>query len=188
MGHGSESPGPKHVADQGRPEKPTSVGQSLTPPRSGADLPELFGEPPPPDSPDRLRIDELTDKLIEKREKLEYFIITAAIAVIVFTFKDFNDQHGLLHLVDPWVPAAGWIVLLAASGCALFALRRRHSLISINQDWRYENRTSAKDEREAWRIKWNTRLNRASDLLMGILFVSGMSLVGAAYTAALSQR
>ncbi len=132
-----------------------------------------------------MRIDELTDKLIEKREKLNYFIVTAATAVIVFTFKDFNDRSGLLHSVTLWIPASGWVVLLISAGCALFALRRRHTLVSINQDWRYANRISPKDVTEARRIRVNTRLVKVSDFLMGLLFVVGMGLLGIAYSSAL---
>ena len=164
------------------------VGMTENPqgvPESGTDLPRLFGDAPPPGN--ELVIDELTDKLIEKREKLDYFIVTAATAVIVFTFKDFNDPKGLLHTVSLWVPAAGWVVLLMASGCALFSLKRRHTLNSISLDWRYEGRKAPKDEHELKRINRNLHWVKVSDFLMGCLFVAGMALLGLGYSLALQQ-
>jgi hypothetical protein len=91
---------------------------------------------------DPLRIDELTDRLIEKREKLQYFIITAATAVTVFTFNDFNKPLGLLRSGPAWLPLLGWLLLTTSSGLSLYVLRKRHDISWLNLSMRYDGAVS----------------------------------------------
>jgi hypothetical protein len=71
--------------------------------------------------------DDLADRLIEKREKFQYFIITGATAVIVFTFNNFNEPNGVLRLGPHPLTIVGWILLLLAAAAALGLFPLRHA-------------------------------------------------------------
>src|SRR5919106_5268954 len=71
--------------------------------------------------------DDLADRLIEKREKFQYFVITGATAVIVFTFNNFNDPNGVLRLGPHVITIVGWGLLLVSAAAALLLFPLRHA-------------------------------------------------------------
>jgi hypothetical protein len=127
--------------------------------------------------------EELTDKLIDKREKLQYFIITASTAVIVFSFNDFNKAQGTLRHGPLNLIMGGWIVLLLASAFSLYALRARQWVYGRAID---EIRgTDPLKEEDKTRIgKVQTRIRWAGNL-MSACFVGGVTLLAFAYVFAL---
>jgi hypothetical protein len=70
--------------------------------------------------------DDLTDRLLDKKEKLHYFLVTASAAVIVFTFNDLNAPKGRLQEARSLV-VVGWVFLLVAmfASLLLIFLRQR---------------------------------------------------------------
>ncbi len=71
---------------------------------------------------------ELGDKLIEKREKLSYFMVTASVGVIVFTFNNLNKPDSVLR-VRPGTRGFmiwGSISLLLAALASLYGIYERH--------------------------------------------------------------
>jgi hypothetical protein len=124
--------------------------------------------------------DDLSDRLIEKREKFQYFIITGATAVIVFTFNNFNEPNGVLRLGPHWLTIGGWLVLLISAAAALFLFPLRHSryagfldLLEAGQ----RQPTGDKLRKE----KRSRRLVRLTEWVMGVAFITG---VGALTVAA----
>jgi hypothetical protein len=77
-------------------------------------------------------LDDLTDRLIEKRERFQYFIVAAATAVLVFTFNDYDEKGGILRLGPRGLVVASWACLLASAGAALFQIALRH-----DRYWRF---------------------------------------------------
>jgi hypothetical protein len=139
-------------------------------------------------SADRLKIEELSDKLIEKREKLEYFIITASTAVIVFSFNDFNKADGVLQGGALWLTMLAWSLLLLAPGFALLAIRRRHGQYAISQEWLRQNRSAPRDDAERSRIERGKLGVKVGDQLMGAFFIGGMAVLALSYSFALLSQ
>jgi len=137
---------------------------------------------------DRVRIEELSDKLIEKREKLEYFLISASTAVLVFSFNDFNKNEGLLQAGPLWLTMVSWSLLLLSPGFGLLAIRRRHGQYAISQEWLRENRTKPRDAKEKSKIERGKLSIRAGDLLMSVCFVAGIGVLALSYSLALLSR
>ena len=125
--------------------------------------------------------EEMADRLIEKREKLQYFLVTAATAVIVFTFNDFNDPQGILQEGSVRLTLAGWLVLLLSSALALYGLRARHWVYSrAIADMRSEDPLPLEQKRAGVQ----TRIIWASHL-MWAFFIIGTGLMAFSYSLAL---
>jgi hypothetical protein len=83
------------------------------------------------------RADELTDKLVERRERLAYFLITSATAIIAFTVTQLGQTDGPLRGASiPWL-AAGWAGLLLSAGASLLLIWYRHESYSLYLDELY---------------------------------------------------
>lgn len=127
--------------------------------------------------------EEMADKLIDKREKLEYFIVTASTAIIVFTFNDFNNPNGLLQRGSGSMTLAGWLVLLLASALALYGLRARHWVYSqAIADMRLSHSLPPVRMKKVRRAQ--TRIIWASHLMWGA-FVLGTAMLARSYSLAL---
>lgn len=163
-------------------------GSSPSEPESEAPAPEGIPSPLTVQATDNLRIEELGDKLIEKREKLEYFLITASTAVIVFSFNDFNRKDGLLQGGHLWLTMIAWSLLLLSPAGGLLAIRRRHTQYALSQQWLREERHQAKDEKEKRKIERGTKLIQAGDSLMALSFLLGIAILALSYSYALLRR
>jgi hypothetical protein len=127
---------------------------------------------------------QLADKLIEKRERLLYFIVTASTAVIAFTFNNLSSSAGILHAAPAWLPISGWALLLLAAGAALYLIRRRHKEYFRYIDELYGRRPSPSEiEVMAFR-----KLVARFELLMMSLFLVGVLLLVIAYAIALAKN
>jgi hypothetical protein len=51
----------------------------------------------PPEGSGSDRADELADRLVERRERLAYFLITSSTAIIAFTVTQLGQQDGPLR-------------------------------------------------------------------------------------------
>jgi hypothetical protein len=143
------------------------------------------GHPTAKEPPDPETAEGLTEKLIEKREKLEYFMVTAATAVIVFTLNDFNKMDGVLRSANRTLLLAGWACLLAAAGFALFAIRSRHSVYSLAIDV-IRAGTPLEPDKDAKRVAKQKWIGRALNG-MAVLFVAGVAVLALAYVFALDS-
>jgi hypothetical protein len=129
----------------------------------------------------RAQLDDLTDRLIEKRERFQYFIVTASTAVLVFTFNNFNQPDGILRLGPRWLVIVGWFALLLAAAAALLQIALRHE-----RYWRYIKTREAgavrprDDEEQGW-VDVTRKIIVGARWAMAILFVAG---VGCLTTAA----
>jgi hypothetical protein len=135
-----------------------------------------------------LKIEELGDKLVEKREKLEYFITGASTAVIVFSFNDFNNADGVLQSGPLCLTMIAWFLLLMAPAFALLAIRRRHDQYAISQEWLRQNRSVPQNDAEKGKIKRGRLVTQLGDRLMVAFFISGMAVLAVSYSVALRSR
>jgi hypothetical protein len=116
-----QEPGPWATEDQidawaasekQRRELATSLGSSLTP----------------------VEIEERAERLAERREKLDYFYISAFVAILVFTFNDFNSTNGALQMAPLWLVEMGWGSLIVAALCPLYVMGVRFERFAMNLD------------------------------------------------------
>jgi len=132
----------------------------------------------------RAAIDALTDKLIDKTEKLNYFIVTAGTAVLVFTFRDFNSASGLLRLAPIWLVAAGWGALLVSALSSLGTVRQGHLLYRLYIRIRNQGRQTT-NPGEACRVQRIYAYMRLGEFMMIAAFLVGISGLVTAYITAL---
>lgn len=132
----------------------------------------------------RAEVDELTDKLIEKSEKLNYFIVTANTALLVFTFNDFNSPSGVLHDAPEWLLSVAWGSLIVASVASLSIVRQGHRLYRLHIKILNDNRASPNTE-ELAAITRMYRHVAAAELLMIWFFVAGVVGLVSSYLVAL---
>jgi hypothetical protein len=136
------------------------------------------------DSPTSLtvaQIEELAEKMAERREKLDYFYITAFTAVLVFTFNNFNSTSGVLVKAPVWLVEVGWASLITAALCPLYVISARLSRYAMNMDWQVGKPFDQK------RFK---RLRRRSEFVhraMTVCFAIGVGLLCAAYALGLNH-
>jgi hypothetical protein len=84
-----------------------------------------LGKGSPPTSPTAAQMEELAEKLAERREKLDYFYITAFTAILVFTFNNFNLPAGVLVKAPVWLVEVGWASLIVAALCPMHVISAR---------------------------------------------------------------
>lgn len=128
---------------------------------------------------------ELRDKLIDKREKFGYFLVTASVGVIVFVFKDLNNKDGVLRqdfdqIRDRVLWGCG--MLLTAAILALYLIYERH-----RQYYRWLASQDHPERAEAMNKKmdWVDRVMSVASLLLPVAFMAGMILLVVAYARAL---
>jgi hypothetical protein len=136
---------------------------------------------------DSLKIDELTDKLIEKREKLLYFIITACTGIMVFTFNSLNNPDGFLHHSPRWPIMLGWGTLIISSVISLYLLHIRQDLYWLNLKIRYEKREEP-SEGEIKDIKKTHNKMKILQVIIILSFIIGVIFFATAYTIALVDQ
>jgi hypothetical protein len=107
---------------------------------------------------DPAKADELADKLIERRERLAYFLITGSTAIIAFTVTQLNRSNGPLRTASiPWL-TVGWLGLLLSAGSSLMLIWRRHQAYALYLDSLYgvqtedKERTKAQDRVNRWQM------------------------------------
>jgi hypothetical protein len=132
-------------------------------------------------------LDALTDRLTDRREKFQYFIVTAATAVIVFTFSNANSATGVLHAAPWWMPFFAWVFLAGSAGLALFGVWTRHDLYASYLDERYEGRKNLAELPSARqdRVRSLQRRIRVLQAVVASLFVAGVVLLALAYATGL---
>lgn len=81
-------------------------------------------EPAPPH--ESVAVDELADKLIERRERLAYFLITGGTTIIAFTVTQLNQEDGTLREAPILWLSIGWLGLLLSAGSSLMLIWKRH--------------------------------------------------------------
>jgi hypothetical protein len=81
-----------------------------------------------------VELEERAEKLAERREKLDYFYITAFTAILVFTFNDLNAKDGLLQRAPLWLVELGWGALIGAALCPLYVIGARFKRFAMNLD------------------------------------------------------
>jgi hypothetical protein len=138
--------------------------------------------PLPPEQ--RLHVEDLADKLLDKKERLAYFLITAMAFIVAFTFNDFNASEGVVRGAPLWLPGAGWGVLIASSLLPLDVIRMRHLLYTLNLRILESGRQRANAE-EAKRFERVGRRIERAERLGGYVFVAGVGLIASAYVLGL---
>jgi hypothetical protein len=102
-------------------------------------------EPAPPH--ESVTVDELADKLIERRERLAYFLITGGTTIIAFTVTQLNEKGGPLREASiPWL-SIGWLVLLLSAGSSLMLIWKRHQSYALYIGWLYGREGVSPQER-----------------------------------------
>ena len=137
-------------------------------------------KPPTPSGWDLRLSSELGDKLIEKREKLSYFMVTASIGVIVFTFNNLNKKDSILRIRAGTRVFMIWgsVALLLAALAALYSIYERHR--------QYARWLTVQDHGDP-EGKISRRMDRADIALsaaaigLPTAFLTGMSLLLVAY-------
>jgi hypothetical protein len=129
----------------------------------------------------------LTDRLTDRRERFQYFIVTAATAVIVFSFNNANSATGVLHNAPGWMPFLAWVALAVSAGLALFGVWTRHDLYASYLDERYEGRKNLAELPSARqdRVRNLRRRIRVLQAVVASLFVASVVLLALAYAVGL---
>jgi hypothetical protein len=101
-------------------------------------------------------IDDLADRLIEKRERLHYFIVTASAVVLLFSLGLLKQPH---HRVGGYAKVAtvfGGILLLLSAGAALGGILYRHRIYSqyLDELQGLRQSTKAADQNARRRFLW----------------------------------
>lgn len=126
-------------------------------------------------------LEQRAENLAERREKLDYFYISAFTAILVFTFNNFNSRSGILVKAPLWLVEVGWGSLIAAALCPLYVISVRFKAFAMNLD-RITGKTVDK--------KVLRGLRRRSEFIhhsMALFFVVGVGSLCAAYALGLSQ-
>jgi hypothetical protein len=113
-----------------------------------------------------LAIDEQVEKLLELRQRLTYFFITAAVVVLAFAVNldihTIRPSAQLDHKVHAYWLVAGSIVGLGTAGLALLSLYFEHRGFQLHVKHRYERQEfsdlSQREQRSFDRIgSWSAR-------------------------------
>jgi hypothetical protein len=160
---------------------PTSAvpGAMPTPDPQSGDWPGLSTE-------NRLRLEELADKLLDKKEKFAYFLITAMTFIIAFTFNDFNAKGGVLKHAPLWLTGTGWGALISSSLLPLYVIRARHHTYTLNLRILESGRTRANPD-EAAEFRRVAARAQLAELAGTALFVAGVAVLASAYVVGLSR-
>jgi hypothetical protein len=132
-------------------------------------------------------IDDLTHRLFELREKLNYFLITASTAVVVFTFNNLNSAQGTLGRASHILIAIGFGGMIGASGASLIVLYLRHSQYRRYLQIRYDGRVTPNEE-ELRQVRKAETLMLFWTGALAASFVVGMGFLSAAYVQGLTRR
>jgi hypothetical protein len=118
-------------------------------PRKGAGLGDVSGG-------SRADIDDLADRLIEKRERLHYFIVTASAAVLLFSLGLLKQPHHRVGGCAKVATVFGGILLLLAAGTALGGILYRHRIYSqyLDELQGLRQSTEAADQKTRRRFLW----------------------------------
>lgn len=132
----------------------------------------------------RRHADVLTDRLNERREKLNYFLVTASVAVIAFTLKTALDRQSLFPGGRLILVAIGCILLLLTSGLSLWYVWTRHG-----QEWKYIELGLYGDDVETANTAMDKTLKamRQRAAVMVGLFLSGIGFLALAYLLAIAS-
>jgi len=120
-------------------------------------------------------VDELADRLIEKRERLHYFVITGSAGVIAFTIANLRASPSGLGLGARVAEFAGGGVLLFAGAVALFAIFDRHRVYADYLD-ELAGRRSAMSESDVRSVR--SRFAKRDARIM-VLFYLGVVVLAA---------
>lgn len=129
----------------------------------------------------QVEIEERAENLADRREKLDYFYISAAVAILVFTFNDFNNAKGALQQAPLWLVETGWGALIIAALCPLYVIGARFARFAMNLDeiaGKPVDRTRFKALRR--RGEWVRRV-------MAALFLVGVGSLAVGYGIGLSE-
>ena len=126
---------------------------------------------------------DLADRLIDKREKLAYFVVTASVAVTVFTLNNMNDANGIVRGqgLGPWL-LSGCILLLVSAGLSLSTVLVRHDQYSRWLTIKDTGDPEGAIDRAM--THWENYIRRVRVLMVGT-FVIGMGLIVGTFSAAL---
>lgn len=132
----------------------------------------------------RKHADELAERLIERREKLNYFLATASIAVIAFSLKTALDSRRIFSGAGKVFVAWGCLLLLISAAGSLRVIRFRHS-----QAWTYIDRALYQDNRAGADQEMEQRQEgmRVTARAMSYLFILGMAGVAIGYVWAIAS-
>ena len=139
------------------------------------------GEPPQQARPNT---DEITDKLIDKEQKLNYFLVTASTAILVFTFNDFNSPRGLLQSAPLGLVASGWALLIISAVASLYIVREGHKLYRMYIKLRNQGLDEPTPEMRCIVERIYDRRELAERIMIGG-FVLGILGLASAYIAAM---
>jgi hypothetical protein len=126
--------------------------------------------------------DELADRLIERRERLAYFLVTGATAIIAFTVTQLNPSRGLLASAPILVLSTGWLVLLFSAGASLMLIWSRHEAYRLYLDMLYGRSVESKRTEKA-----RGKVRRWQAWALGLFFI-GMAIEILAWEIALWRR
>jgi hypothetical protein len=169
---------PRHLESPGDAKSWRCIGRGI---RALGD--SGSGPPPTPADQSGLQLADIEDKLVEKREKLAYFIITASAALIAFTFNNLNSPNDVLRKAPLCLLLVGWALLLLAAAVSLFIIRKRHTTYAEVID---EIRGRAKVPSETSVIGYRRSMRLLEAVTMA-LFFAGFVVLAVAHAIALTR-
>jgi hypothetical protein len=101
-----------------------------------------------------LKIDEQTEKFIETKQKLSYFLITASVAVTAFLVTFVFDKHPEEIGSEVWLVVCACLIGLATAGASLLALHWELRSYGMHIAARYQ-KLEWKDLSEKSRAEWD---------------------------------
>lgn len=119
------------------------------------------------------KVDDQAGKLVELKQKLVYFLVTGATAVIVFLSKfalDYsksNDDALEKGGVVRWLIGSALFAMISA-GCALVSIRLGHSSYEKHIKYRYQKKVPSDHETTKWDqlTNWQERLLWGSSIFL----------------------
>lgn len=85
-----------------------------------------MGSEPSLDPEEIRHADQLAEQLLERKDRLQYFIISASAAIFLFTFDDMNAPESILRLAPRLLVVLAWSCLVGAVAAAFIIIYVRH--------------------------------------------------------------
>jgi hypothetical protein len=127
-----------------------------------------------PDEEDGRDTDDLADRLIDKREKLQYFVVTGSTAILAFTIATLRDAVDSIGACTRVALVTGGMLLLAAAGIALYAIFKRHRVYAEYLDERLGRAPKTPEHHQAVRRQFEL----LEAWMMGLFYLGVVVLVG----------
>jgi len=131
-------------------------------------------------------LDELADRLVERRERLSYYMIGAAAGVLVFVLNSLNSPTAVLTISPRGLIVLSCALLISAAATSLYLIWERQNNYWHYLDIRYNQAGTATDNDRTGIVARRRRMGIAT-LLFGLLFGVAMGFLVTAYISALGK-